>query len=260
MYPLSVIIITHNEAERIRDCLQSVSWAEEIVLVDAESQDATVAIARAFTDRIFIQPWPGFSRQKQFALDQCRNEWVLSLDADERVRPELAQAIQGVLRDAHPADGYRLARRSYFLNRWIRHGGWYPGHQVRLFKKSRTTVSVSRVHEGFLVNGRIDTLPGDIEHYSHESLADSLEKMNRYSSLEALDRLPRRRVHAIDFITHPISAFLRKYIGQSGYRDGFAGLLMCWISALLNMVLYMKIWKLQRSTPIELRAAEERHW
>jgi len=260
MSALSVAIITHNEAARIRACLESVSWADEIVVVDAESSDETVSICRDFTDRIFVRPWPGFAKQKQFALEQCRNEWVLSLDADERVRPELAAEIQRVLSAAGPCDGYRLARRSYFIGRWIRHCGWYPGYQLRLFKKDRTTVSLSRVHEGFLVEGRIGELLGDLDHYSHRSLADSLEKMNRYSTLEALDRLERGRVRPIDFITHPLSAFFRKYIGRSGYRDGMHGLLLCWISSLLTMAVYMKRWHWQRSTPAEQQAARERHW
>ncbi len=254
---LSVAIITRNEAARIRACLESIAWADEIVVVDAQSHDNTAVICREFTDRIFVRPWPGFAQQKQFALEQCRCQWVLSLDADERVRPELADAIRNLLAGSVPCDGYRIARRSYFLGQWIRHCGWYPGYQVRLFKRLKTTVSDCRVHEGYLVQGAVGTLAGDIDHFSHPSLADSLDKMNRYSSLEALDRLHRRRVHAVDFVLHPLSAFFRKYIGQSGYRDGVAGLWLCWISALLNMVMYMKIWRLQRLSTVEQQRMKE---
>ena len=257
---LSIAIITHNEALCIRACLESVTWADEIIVVDSQSSDDTVAICREYTDRVLVRPWPGFAQQKQFALDLCRGDWVLSLDADERVRPDLAAAIKRVCRENGQFDGYRIARRSYFLGQWIRHCGWYPGYQVRLFKRTKTTVRTSRVHEGFLVQGPVGVLTGDIDHFSHPSLADSLEKMNRYSSLEALDRLSRRRVQAIDFIVHPFSAFLRKYIGQSGYRDGLAGLWLCWIAALLNMVMYMKIWHLQRLSATELRKIQEERW
>lgn len=258
--PLSVAIITHNEAGRIRACLESVSWADEIVVVDAESTDDTAAICRAFNAVVHVRPWPGFARQKQFAMEQCRNDWVLSLDADERVRPELAAAIAAAITAAADCQGFRIARRSYFLQRWIRHGGWYPGYQVRLFRKSKTQVSQSRVHEGFLVDGRVGTLNGDIEHDSHPTLANSLDKLNRYSTLEALDRLERKKVIWLDFITHPLSAFWRKYVAQSGYRDGMPGLLLSWVSALLNMVMYMKLWKLQRSTDEVVQRSRERHW
>jgi glycosyltransferase involved in cell wall biosynthesis len=258
--PVSVAIITHNEAERIRDCLQSVTWAEEVVVIDAESSDATVAICREHNAAVHVRPWPGFARQKQFAMDQCRNEWVLSLDADERVMPELRDAVTTAIRTEEGWDGFRLARRSYFLHRWIRHGGWYPGYQVRLFKKSKTRVSQTRVHEGFLVDGRVGVLQGDIEHDSHPSLESSIAKLNRYSTLEALDRLERKKVRWFDFIVHPLSAFWRKYIAQSGFRDGLPGLLLSWISALLNMVMYMKLWKLQRASANEVQQRREMHW
>ena len=260
LVPISISIITHNESARIRPCLESVAWADEIVVVDAESDDDTVSICREFTDRIYIRPWPGFARQKQFALDQCRNEWVLSVDADERVRPDLAEEIQTIIPQAGAVNGYRIARRSYFLGRWIQHCGWYPGYQVRLFKRLCTRVSEARVHEGFLVSGDLGVLDGALDHFSHGTLAESLDKMNRYSSLEALDRLERKRVRAIDFIIHPLAAFSRKYFSLSGYRDGMPGLLLCWISALVNMATYMKLWRLQRMSAEELQSARERHW
>ncbi len=246
MSTCSVMIITQNEQDNIRACLESVSWAEEIVVVDAESRDETRSICAEFTDRIFVRPWPGFAAQKEFALNQCRSDWVLSLDADERVRPDLRQEIQGMLSENAQEDGYRVARRSYFLGRWIGHCGWYPGYQVRLFRRERVRMIKSRVHEGFEVQGHIGTLRGDLDHFSHLTLFSSLQKLNRYTSLEALDRLDRRRVHAIDFLTHPLAEFLKKYIRLQGFRDGSHGYLLSWVSALVKMVLYMKIWHLQR--------------
>ena len=243
--PVSVAIITQNEEANILGCLESVSWADEIVVVDGFSEDKTIEIAARFTDKIYKKSWAGFSKQKQFALDQCSNEWVLSLDADERVRPELANEIKTLLKNKPAADGYLIARRSYFLNKWIKHCGWYPGYQVRFFKKSRTKLSESRVHEGYLVDGKVATLSCDIDHYSHPSLHNSLEKLNRYSTLEAFDRLERKKVYWIDFITHPLSAFLIKYIRQKGFLDGLHGFLLSWISSFLKMVMYMKIWRFQ---------------
>jgi glycosyltransferase involved in cell wall biosynthesis len=246
MAKLSIAIITHNEQDNIRACLQSAAWADEIVLVDANSSDKTVEIAREFTGRIFVREWPGFAAQKEFALKQCTSPWILSLDADERIRPELQEEIRRVIDDPAALPGYRIGRRSHFLNKWIRHGGWYPGYQVRLFQKERVTMSHSRVHEGYLIEGQTGTLQGDLDHFSHPSLASSLEKMNRYSTLEALDRLQRKRVHAIDFVTHPFAAFLRKYVAQRGFLDGMHGFILAWVTALLKMALYMKIWHFQR--------------
>ncbi len=242
MKKLSVIVITKNEEKNIRACLESVRQADEIVVVDAESTDRTRAICHEFTDKIYIRAWDGFAAQKQFALDQATHEWVLSLDADERVRPELWQEILILLKGGTDFDGFRIARRSYFMGKWMRYGGWYPGYQVRLFRRNRTGVSSARVHEGFLVEGRIGTLTQDLDHFSHPTLFHSLEKLNRYSTLEALDRLDRKRVRPIHFITHPLSAFLHKFIVQRAFLDGFYGFLLSWISALVKMALYMKIW------------------
>lgn len=244
--PLSVTIITQNEQHNIRECLKSVLWAQEIIVIDAMSRDKTVEIAREYTDKIVLNKWPGFAKQKQYALDQCTCDWVLSLDADERVRPELAEEIQDILKADTKFDGFQIARRSYFLNKWMKHCGWYPGYQVRLFKKNKTRVSFSRVHEGFLVDGEIGILKNDIDHFSHPSLHNSLEKLNRYSTLEALDRINRKRVKWYHFVLHPISVFLQKYFRQKGFLDGLYGFLLCWISAFLKMVMYMKIWWLQR--------------
>jgi glycosyltransferase involved in cell wall biosynthesis len=239
------MIITQNEHNNIRECLESVRWADEIVVVDAESSDDTRSICAEYTDRIFVRPWSGFAAQKEFALNQCRSDWVLSLDADERVRPDLREEIQGLLTGTPKEDGYRVARRSYFLGRWIRHCGWYPGYQVRLFRRNRVRMIKSRVHEGFEVQGPMGTLEYDLDHFSHPTLFSSIQKLNRYTSLEALDRLDRRQVHAIDFLTHPLAEFLKKYIRLQGFRDGSHGYLLSWISALVKMVLYMKIWHLQ---------------
>ncbi len=252
MQKLSVAIITKNEENNIRSCLESVRWADEIVVVDAESTDETVKMAKTFTRRVFVRPWAGFARQKQAALDLCRHPWVLSLDADERVRPELAAEIQNLLHTGPAHDGYSIKRRSYFLGKWIKKCGWYPGYQVRLFRRTKTSVSEKRVHEGFLVDGPVGRLENDIDHYSHPSLYDSIAKLNRYSSLEALDRMTRKKVRWYHFLANPASTFWIKYISQGGFWEGMHGFLLCYISALLKMVLYMKIWHLQRLSADQL--------
>ncbi len=246
MARLSIAVITRNEEANLRACLESAAWADEIVVIDAESSDATAAIAREFTERVCIRPWPGFAAQKAFSLEQCTMPWIFSLDADERIRPELAAEIRRVIADPAALAGYRVGRRSWFLGRWIRHGGWYPGYQLRLFRRAAVSVIDRRVHEGFAVAGAIGTLQGDLDHFSHPSIVSSLDKMERYSTLEALDRLDRRRVHLPDFFTHPLAAFWRKYIAQGGWRDGRHGLVLAWVTALVKLALYMKIWWMQR--------------
>jgi glycosyltransferase involved in cell wall biosynthesis len=255
MARVSIAIITRNEEANLRACLLSASWADEIVVVDAESCDATVAIAREFTDRVYVRPWPGFAAQKEFALKQCTSPWIFSLDADERIRPELRDEIRRLTNDPAAPPGYRVGRRSYFLHKWIRHGGWYPGYQLRLFRKEAVSMIQRRVHEGFAVEGETGTLQGDLDHFSHPSIVSSLDKMNRYSTLEALDRLGRKRVHPPDLLTHPWAAFLRKYIAQGGFRDARHGFVLAWVTALVKMALYMKIYHLQH-----LPAAEHSAW
>jgi len=247
MAKLSVIIITHNEERNIQACLESVKWADEIIVVDAFSTDRTVDICRGYTDRIFQRSWRGFSEQKQFALEQASHQWVLSLDADERVSEELKGEIQKLLAEDPPWDGFYVPRRSYFLGKWMRHSGWYPGYQLRLFRKDRARLSGARVHEGFLVQGRIGYLKGDLIHHTHRTLEESFHRLNLYSSLEAQDRLPHQgRVRWHDFFTHAFGAFFRKYVMQKGFLDGVHGLILALITAMLKMALYMKIWELQR--------------
>lgn len=153
MSTLSVIVITLNEERHIAACLESVAWADEIIVVDAESKDETVAIARRFTARVFIEKFRGYSGQKNFALAQARGEWVLWLDADERVTPELAEEIRRTIAAAPAAAGFEMPRKAYFLGRWIRHCGWYPGYVLRLFRRERGRFDDREVHETLLLDG-----------------------------------------------------------------------------------------------------------
>ena len=244
--PLSVIIITHNEEHNIRECLESVAWAGEIIVVDDGSEDATVEIARTFTEHVFYHAWSGFAAQKDFALQKASREWVLSLDADERVPEDLKAEIFTVLQKPDiPYDGFWIPRLSTFLGKFIYHGGWYPGYQLRLFRREKATITPVRVHEGFIVEGPVGYLNHHLLHYTHRSLSESFERLNRYSSLEALDRVHRKKVHWWDILLHPMGAFLTKYIGLKGYRDGMHGFLLALMSAMVKMALYMKIWELQ---------------
>ncbi len=243
---LSVILIAQNEEKNLRDCLESVRWADEIIVVDGGSTDETIAIAREFTEHVFVNPWPGYARQKQFALDRARMEWVLSIDADERVTPELRDEILSKLADGSMKfSAYEIPRLSTFLGKFIYHSGWYPGYQLRLFRRTKARLSDAQVHEGFIVEGAVGRLKHHMLHFTHRSLEESFERLNRYSGLEAQDRLNRKQVRWWDLLTHPVSAFFNKFIALRGYRDGMHGFVLALITAMVKMALYMKIWELQ---------------
>ena len=227
MARLSVVIVTLNEEERIRACLESVAWADEIVVVDSESQDKTVQIAREMTDHVVVRPWPGFAAQKNFAVAQASGDWILSLDADETVSPLLRTEIERVLRDGGPTVGYAVPRRNIFLGAWVRHGGLYPDWQVRLFRKSRGTFGRRAVHESVTVDGPVGRLAGHLEHRSYRGVEDFLTRANRYSSLAAEEWLASgRRARASDVLTRPLGRFLSMYVLRAGFLDGWRGLLL----------------------------------
>src|SRR5712691_9243300 len=167
---ISAVIITLNEAENIRAACESVAWADEILVVDSESTDDTREIASACGARVVVNAWPGFSAQKQFATDSAAHDWVFSLDADERISPELQTSIAGVraAKESTLADGYRVARRAFYMGRWIRGGGWYPDYQLRLFNRTRGSWGQRHIHESFVMQSgtRVETLSGDLFHYS----------------------------------------------------------------------------------------------
>ncbi len=241
---ISVIIITKNEADNIEDCLKSVQWADEIIIVDSESNDTTVETARKYTQKIYTRKWEGYSKQKQYALSLASNEWVLSLDADERVTVELRDEIKSGLDDNY--DGFSISRRNYFLGKHITGCGWDNDYQLRLFRKSKTTVTDRYVHESFKVNGRIGKLSSRIDHYSYRTLKDAIAKMNNYSTLEARQKYKDKKVSPLDFVTHPASAFLQYFIVRKGYKDGKYGLMVSLLHAMTNMQIYMKIWELRK--------------
>jgi glycosyltransferase involved in cell wall biosynthesis len=229
---LTVVLITLDEEERLRACLESVAWADEIVVVDAESHDKTVQIAREFTERVIVRPWPGFAAQKNFALAQATGHWVLSLDADEEVSADLRQEIQAVLVDPAALDGYAVPRQNMFWGRWVRHGGLYPDWQVRLFRRGRARFVERDVHEAARVEGRVGRLRGALVHRSYRDVADFLTRANRYSSLAAEEwRRAGRPLGAADLVWRPLGRFLGMYVLRLGFLDGWRGLLLATLYA-----------------------------
>jgi glycosyltransferase involved in cell wall biosynthesis len=240
---LSVTIVTFNEEERLRACLESVTWADEIVVVDAESTDKTVALAREFTDRVWVRPWPGFAVQKNFAIEQATGDWVLSLDADEQVTPELRHRIGLVLGADGPADGYSVPRRNIFWDAWVRHGGLYPDYQLRLFRRRAGRFVGDAVHESLSVDGRVERIAEALLHHSYRGIEDFVQRSNRYSSLAAKDWIDQgRRVGMADLVLRPLGRFLSMYIMRLGFLDGWRGFVLAVLYADYVFLRMAKTW------------------
>jgi (heptosyl)LPS beta-1,4-glucosyltransferase len=246
---LSVIVITENEEHNIERCLNSVRWADEIIVVDAFSKDRTVEICRRFNANVVQHAWSGYAAQKQFALAHATCPWVLSLDADEEVTDELRNAIQKILASPEPYCGYEINRQSFFLGQRVRYGGWFPDYQLRFFRREKTKIIQRPVHEGFSVDGKIGRLESVVNHYTYRSIQHYLYKMNEYTSLEVMNKLSRkkRQVRWYDFITHPLAVYVRMFIFLHGYRDGFRGFLLALYSSLYNLLIYAKCWEFQHA-------------
>jgi glycosyltransferase involved in cell wall biosynthesis len=247
---LSVTIICLNEAENIRACLESVRWADEIVVCDSGSRDGTLEICRQFTDRVFTDAWRGFAAHKNLALERATKEWIFSLDADERVTPDLAEEIRRAAAGGGAPDGYTVARRNYFLGQWMRHGGWYPDRTVRLFRRGRGRFLPRAVHEAVQVDGAVGALAAPMEHYTYRSLSAYLARMDRYSALAAEELWAAgRRARVADLCLRPPATFLRMYLLQQGCRDGVAGLILAGLYAAQTLAKYAKLWELERHRP-----------
>jgi glycosyltransferase involved in cell wall biosynthesis len=245
---LSVVIVTWNEEDRLRECLQSVAWADEIVVVDAESHDKTVQIAREFTDHVLVRPWPGFAAQKNFGLERASGDFILSLDADEEVSPELRAEILDVLDGGGSSVGYRVPRRNMFWDRWVRHGGLYPDWQLRLFRRGRGRFVARAVHESVEVAGTVGRLRGPLVHRSYRDIGDFLARADRYSSLAAEEAVRGgRTVGLADLALRPLGRFLAMYVVRGGFLDGWRGFLLASLYAYYVFIRSAKIWERARS-------------
>jgi len=244
---LSVVVVTKNEEDRLRACLESVAWADEIVVVDADSDDKTVGVAREFTDHVVVRPWPGYAAQKNAALDLATGRWALSLDADEVVSSELAADIGRVLAADGPADGYAVPRRNIFWGRWVRHGGLYPDWQVRLFRRTRGRFGARAVHESVTVDGRVERLSGHLEHRSYRDVSDFLARADRYAALAADEAVRAgRRARVADLVVRPLGRFFGMYVARGGFLDGWRGFLLASLYAYYVLIRSAKIWERTR--------------
>lgn len=239
---LSVVIVTLNEESNIRECLETVKWADEIIVVDSFSKDGTREIANRYTDKVYQLDRQGFGELKNCALSKAECDWVLSLDADERVTPDLAREIAKSI-EKPSFEGYAIPRKAYFLGRWMRHGGWYPGHVVRLFRRERGRFTDDLVHESVIVDGRVGRLSENILHYTDPNLAHYMQKLDKYTSLAALELQKRGQSFTLPQLLHPPLLFLKMYLFRRGFLDGLPGLILSLLSSFYVLLKYAKLWE-----------------
>jgi len=244
---LSVLVTTFNEAENLPACLEGVRWADEIIVVDSGSSDATGDIARSYGARVIEHAYESAARQKNWALPLTSHPWVLILDADERVPPSLAAEIRAVIARDGPADGYFLRRRSFFLQREIRHCGWGRDRVLRLFRRGRASYDDRWVHEALQLDGRAAALSTPLLHLTYRTLEDYLDKIRRYSVRGAADLRARgRRPSWFSTLVRPPARFVRMYILQAGFLDGAHGLILCLLTAYSVWLKYAQLHEPER--------------
>lgn len=243
MPKLTVTIIARNEAAHIAAALTSVAWADERIVVDSGSTDDTVAIARPLATRVEVREWPGYGAQKNAAAALASHDWVLSLDADERVSPALAAEIQRVL-TAPTAAAYRMPRVTWYLGQWVRSTDWYPDSALRLYNRSLASWGDELVHESLRVRGAIGTLTGELEHRPYDDVADHVARINHYTTLAAAQMHRQgRRARAWQLVGHPAAAFLRNYLVRGGFRQGRAGLVVSLLNATYVLLKFAKLYE-----------------
>ena len=245
---VSAVVLAYNDEPNIRACLETLRWADEIVVVDSFSTDATEKISREFTDKVYQHEFKTFGRLRNEAVAHASHHWIFSLDTDERATSAIRDEILELLQHGPTAEAYFVPRKNFFLGRWIQHGGWYPDYrQPQLFRKNRMRYRDDLVHEGFDVDGRVGHLRQHVLQYPFRNIDHYLTKMNRYSKLMAQRMVDRRRpFRAHQLVTHPLFTFLKMYVGRAGVLDGTPGLILAVLYAYYTLIKYAKLWALQK--------------
>ena len=242
---LSVAIITKNEEKNLPDCLKSVTFADDIVVVDSGSSDKTVDIAKEFGCRVFIEDWKGYGPQKNSAVDKCKYEWVFLLDADERVSIETKELIVKVLKRPD-ADAYRFNRKNYLHGKWLKHSGYWPDRQIRLVNKTKGLFQ-SVIHEQWITDGLVQNIDAYIEHYAFSNYSDMLRTLNEYSTIIARELFTSgKRANILSPLYHGIGMFFKIYLVERGFLDGMDGLVTAFTKAGGSFFKYAKLLELQR--------------
>jgi glycosyltransferase involved in cell wall biosynthesis len=255
---VTVTVITRNEAAHIAAALDSVAWADEIIVVDSHSTDDTVALARGRATRVEVREWPGYGAQKNHAADLAANDWILSIDADERVTPELAAEIRQLLASDPAARGYRVPRVTRYLGRWIRSTDWYPDYQLRLYDRRAGRWSGRRVHESVELRGAPGQLRNDLQHYAYRDISHHLATIDRYTTLAAEQAFADgKRTSALAAYVHAKLAFLRNFVLRHGFTDGAVGLIVSTLNAYYVFLKLAKLVELQRGGAPAARSTPE---
>ena len=243
MFPISVVIVTKNEEINIEDALKSVADAKEIVIVDSFSTDKTIELCKKYTGKVYQHEWQGFARQKQMAVDYSEGPWVLILDADERVTPELKAEIIGTISNTN-SNGFYMPRENYFIGKWIKHSGWWPDNTLRLFKKDKGRLEPREVHEKVVVQGSTGYLKNPIKHYTYRSVSDFVERMERYSTLAAKEiRKNSGNAGLFSIAIKPLATFIKMYFLRRGFLDGTRGLILALLYSYYTLLKYVKVWE-----------------
>ncbi len=251
---LSATVICRDEADKIRGCLESVRFCDEVLVVDSGSTDGTLEVARELADAVVEREWPGYVAQQNFARIRARGEWVLSIDADERVNADLAAEIRETLAREPAVDGFRISRHVHYLGRWIDHCGWYPEPRVRLFRRERGCWEGVDPHYDVAVEGPLGDLRGEIVHYTYDDMEDHVRTLNRFSSILAREHRARgRRFSWTSLLLRPPLEFCKKYVLKRGFLDGPQGFYVSVLSAFYVFLKLAKLWEAER-------IGEERPW
>lgn len=265
--PISAFVICFNEEDQIADCLASLSFCDEIVCIDSCSTDRTPEICMQHGARVVQRKWTGYRDQKAFGLQQVSHEWVLNIDADERVSTELRESILGILRDDYryhrgeeataPKNGYEFNRVVYYLGRWWRLGGWYPEYRLRFFRKSKTTWGGVDPHEKPIVAGAKGRLAGELQHFTYENLDEQLHKLNSFSTISAREDFQRgRRGNVLKMFINPLLRMFKFYILKKGYREGVAGMVVAFVEGYYTFMKYAKLWECELYERIGKKGSE----
>lgn len=247
---ISVVISAYNEEKKIKDCLESVKWADEVIVVDGMSADSTAAIAKKHGAKVYTRENNlMLNVNKNFGFGKATNDWILSLDADERITPELKEEINSLSAEARALDGqvsgYWIPRKNIIFGKWIEHTGWYPDHQLRLFRKGHGRFDEKHIHEMINLKGEAGYLKNHFIHYNYETVAQFLHKtMVIYAPNEASEKLRKGYVfNHMDFIRFPLSEFLKRFFAGKGYKDGFHGLMLSMLMGFYHFVIFLYIWE-----------------
>ncbi len=247
--PLSVMVMTKNEEKNISDCLQSVSWAKDIIVLDDCSTDRTCEIAKHYGARVVERKMDIEGRHRNYGYSLAQENWVLSLDADERVTPQLAEEIKKTILDiSNPHMGFSIPRKNYIGSYWLQHGGWYPSGQLKLFKKDTFRYQEDEVHPVAFGEGSWGDLKGDIVHYSYKNFEDFVHKLNNQSTREATKWIRTERKMTLGHaLWRTIDRFFRTYFLKKGYKDGFIGFIVSIFASLYQILSYAKYWEMKKN-------------